>query len=492
MVAKDYSMLFNSVAFVFLFSPVVFLLYSGIDRLRFKRKNEVLNFLLVAFSLVFYCWGGIKPLWGLLVLIAWNYGMGLLSALFSPRQDEPRASKAKKLVLMTGIVGNVAFFFYFKLFGACISLFNELFHTGFSIDKIVIPIGFSFILFQCISYLLDIWSGKVKPNRNLLDFALYVVFFPKLMQGPIVKYQDMQPYLRNRHTGFPDVVAGLERFIVGLAKKVLLADTLGVTVSSIFSQTYAGMDPATAWLGSILFTLQIYLDFSGYSDMALGIARCFGFRFAENFDFPYSSTSVSEFWRRWHISLGAWFREYLYIPLGGSRKGNVYFNLFVVFLVTGLWHGSTLPYILWGICHGLCVMMEKFLMKRGLYGKIPVFIRWFYVMFVVNLGWVVFQTSTWDMFKEYVKRMLGVGFDASTLSFSFPYFLTPRVLALAGLSILLMVVLRNERVQGRLRAWNERSTVFVLCKYVVLLALFAVSVFGIVSSSYAPFLYFQF
>ncbi len=387
--------------------------------------------------------------------------------------------KAKKIILIAGVAGNIAFFFYFKLLSSFVSLFNSLFHAGFSLDRIVIPIGFSFILFQCISYLLDIWHGKAKPNKNILEFALYVVFFPKLMQGPIVKYQDMQPYLSNRHAGFQDVVQGLERFIVGLAKKVLLADSLGSTVSAIFAQTHAAMDPATAWLGSILFTIQIYLDFSGYSDMAIGTARCFGFRFAENFDFPYSSASISEFWRRWHISLGAWFREYLYIPLGGSRRGNVYFNLFVVFLVTGLWHGSTLPYILWGICHGLCVMMERFLMKKGWYGKIPAPVRWLYVMFVVNLGWVVFQASAWDDFAGYLKRMLGIGFDASALTYSFSYFLTPRVLALSVASIALMAVLGNRKVQARLQAWNEGSSWFALFKYMMLLFLFAVSVCGI-------------
>lgn len=400
--------------------------------------------------------------------------------------------KAKKIILIAGVAGNIAFFFYFKLLSSFVSLFNSLFHAGFSLDRIVIPIGFSFILFQCISYLLDIWHGKAKPNKNILEFALYVVFFPKLMQGPIVKYQDMQPYLSNRHAGFQDVVQGLERFIVGLAKKVLLADSLGSTVSAIFAQTHAAMDPATAWLGSILFTIQIYLDFSGYSDMAIGTARCFGFRFAENFDFPYSSASISEFWRRWHISLGAWFREYLYIPLGGSRRGNVYFNLFVVFLVTGLWHGSTLPYILWGICHGLCVMMERFLMKKGWYGKIPAPVRWLYVMFVVNLGWVVFQASAWDDFAGYLKRMLGIGFDASALTYSFSYFLTPRVLALSVASIALMAVLGNRKVQARLQAWNEGSSWFALFKYMMLLFLFAVSVCGIAASSYKPFLYFQF
>ena len=279
---------------------------------------------------------------------------------------------------------------------------------------------------------------------------------------------------------------------MGLAKKVLVADVLALTVNRIFSFTYGQMDVASAWLGSILFTLQIYLDFSGYSDMAIGIGRMFGFRIPENFNFPYASTSISEFWRRWHITLGAWFREYLYIPLGGSRKGNVYLNLFIVFLVTGIWHGSSLVFILWGICHGLCVMMERFLVQKGWYEKIPKILRWLYTMLVVNIGWIAFKTPTLDMFKTYIKHLLGM-MPAAEPDFTWTYCLfNQRLIILSLFVVICLCVFQNGRVQERLLKWDKNSIGFSIVKYVLLSLLFVLSVCAVMISKYQPFLYFQF
>lgn len=476
-------MLFNSVAFIFLFLPLALLFYYGLDRFKFRHKDLLLNLLLIGFSLLFYCLGGIsmalKTLPALAVFLLWNYGTALLSNKWKP-------------FLTVGVVGNIVFFFYFKIWNALLGLFNDVFCSGITLAKIIVPLGLSFVLFQCISYLLDIGNGKVKPNRNIIDFTLYVLFFPKLAQGPIVKYHEFEPYLRNRKVGLENLVSGLERFIVGLAKKVLIADVLAVTVNSIFSYAYEPMDIASAWIGSILFTLQIYLDFSGYSDMAIGIGRMFGFKIPENFNFPYSSTSISEFWRRWHITLGAWFREYLYIPMGGSKKGNVYLNLFIVFFITGLWHGASLVFILWGVAHGLCVILERFLNKKGLYEKIPKFLRWFYTMFVVNIGWIAFKTPTFDMFKTYIKHLLGM-IPVVEPNYTWQYYLlNHRLVFLALLVVVCLCVFQNIRVQERLRMWNKSSKTFAVVKSVVLIVLFFLSVCAVVSSYYQPFIYFQF
>ena len=476
-------MLFNSVSFIFLFLPIVLILYHVINRFHFRGKDLILNLLLVVFSLVFFCWGGFKvavrTLPALASIVLWNYLMALLSKKWKP-------------FLSIGVIGNLAFFFYYKIWNEFARLIDGLLSSNLTIEKLVIPIGLSFILFHGISYLLDIRHGKVKPNRNFAEFALYMLFFPKLAQGPIVKYYEFEPYLCNRQVDFAGLVSGLERFIVGLAKKVLVADVLALTVNRIFSFTYGQMDVASAWLGSILFTLQIYLDFSGYSDMAIGIGRMFGFRIPENFNFPYASTSISEFWRRWHITLGAWFREYLYIPLGGSRKGNVYLNLFVVFLVTGIWHGSSLVFILWGICHGLCVMMERFLVQKGWYEKIPKILRWLYTMLVVNIGWIAFKTPTLDMFKTYIKHLLGM-MPAAEPDFTWTYCLfNQRLIILSLFVVICLCVFQNGRVQERLLKWDKNSIGFSIVKYVLLSLLFVLSVCAVMISKYQPFLYFQF
>lgn len=476
-------MLFNSVSFIFLFLPIVLILYHAINRFHFRGKDLSLNLLLLVFSLVFFCWGGfkvaVKTLPALASIVVWNYLLALLSKKWKP-------------FLSIGVVGNLAFFFYYKIWNEFARLIDGLLSSNLTIEKLVIPIGLSFILFHGISYLLDIRHGKVKPNRNFAEFALYMLFFPKLAQGPIVKYYEFEPYLRNRKVVFEDLVSGLERFIVGLAKKVLVADVLALTVNRIFSVTYGQMDVASAWLGSILFTLQIYLDFSGYSDMAIGIGRMFGFRIPENFNFPYASTSISEFWRRWHITLGAWFREYLYIPLGGSRKGNVYLHLFIVFLVTGIWHGSSLVFILWGICHGLCVMMERFLVQKGWYEKIPKILRWLYTMLVVNIGWIAFKTPTLDMFKTYIKHLLGM-IPVVEPNFIWSYYLlNQRIVILILFVMVCLCIFQNERVQECLRKWDKRSVGFSIVKYVLLTILFVLSVCAVTANKYQPFIYFQF
>ena len=313
-------MAFNTVTFLFLFLPIAVVLYYIIEKTLRKPKIIIQNIILLILSLVFFAWADINCIYQLLAIIAWNYCCGIACI------------KWKKSAII-GIIGNVVLFIYLKILPTLFGYINDLSDCNIQMYRIIVPIGFSFILFHCISYLMDIYNGKSSPSKNIIDIALYITFFPKLVQGPIVKYYDFEKSLHERTVNLKSFASGLERFVICLGKKVLIADALSETVNMIFAYSTSGIDTATAWLGSILFTIQIYLDFSGYSDMAIGLCRIFGFDVKENFDNPYFSKSVSEFWRRWHISLGAWFREYLYIPLGGSRKGNVYFNLLVVSLL---------------------------------------------------------------------------------------------------------------------------------------------------------------
>lgn len=332
-------MIFNSLTFIFLcFIPCILCLLiteKAAGRFRIRIQNGIL----LLFSLLFFGWSGIQYVQILLLLILLNYILGLLGKKF-------------KAVLIVGVLLNLGVLFYYKYLNLIVSTYNDIFHQNCSLWEIIAPLGISFITFQCISYLMDLYQSKDQVCSNALDFALYISFFPKLSQGPIVKYKDIESQLKYRTITFDKFVAGVERFIIGLSKKVLLADILGQTASSIFGNMDMGMDAGTAWIALISYSFSLYMDFSGYSDMAIGMAAMMGFEFKENFAFPYLSTSVTEFWRRWHISLGAWFREYLYFPLGGSRRENVYLNLFIVFLATGIWHGATWVYLFWGAMHG--------------------------------------------------------------------------------------------------------------------------------------------
>lgn len=470
-------MLFNSATFLFLFLPVSILFYVLIGLLPTRRKILLQNIWLIGVSLVFFAWANVDAVRILIGLIVLNYIIGLLSLKF-------------RKILLVGVVFNIAALFYYKYLNTALGWLGELTSTTFRVWDMLIPLGISFIVFHNISYLLDIYNGKVQVNKNPVEVALYIVFFPKLIQGPIVKYYEMESELKCRKTTLEDFTAGAERFIIGLAKKVLVADILAATADDIFSRMYTGIDVPTAWLGVLLYALVIYTDFSGYSDMAIGLGRFFGFHIKENFRFPYSSLSVSEFWRRWHISLGSWFREYLYFPLGGSRKGNVYFNLFMVFLVTGIWHGDSLVYWLWGIAHGLCVIVERGVSSRKWYQRIPKPIKWFATFFTVSIGWIAFQTGSFSSFKAYIKDLLGM--NPQELTYRFPYYLTNRVIFLVLLCAVCLLLFDKKGVQQKLRSLDDRSRVFRAAKYAGLCLLFGISLMAAVSSTYSPFIYFQF
>lgn len=469
-------MIFNSLTFIFVcFLPCILLILL-LEKVGGGFRIRLQNTALLLFSLLFFAWSGTEHLKVLILLIVMNYVFGWFK-------------ERARFMLLFGVGFNLAILIYFKYMYMIVDTLNDFLRQDITLWDIVAPLGISFLVFQSISYLLDLYNGKADICRNFVDFALYMSYFPKLSQGPIVKYQDMEGQIKERHIRFDGFVKGIERFIIGLAKKVLIGDILAQTYNGIFPNIGMGMDAGTAWIAVISYTLGLYMDFSGYSDMAIGMASMMGFEFRENFNFPYLSTSVSEFWRRWHISLGAWFREYLYFPLGGSRRGNVYLNLFIVFLATGIWHGASWVYLLWGAYHGMFVVIERYIMKKSWYGRIPVAIRWACTFLIISVGWSAFNVSDLTDLRLFLSYLVGMG---TPVSFTAIYFMTPRLMTLWGVVIAGTVILSRKKVQEYLERWNRESKLFNILKYILLLVCLWMCFITSVSEGYTPFLYFQF
>ncbi len=387
-------MVFSSTLFLFLFLPLTIFFYFVIPPRFLKLKNTVL---LLA-SLVFYAWG--EPIYVFLMLfsITINYLFGLFIAKVDKKLF------LKRLLLVLAVIFNLGILGYFKYFNFFVDNLNSIFHLSITTNTVMLPIGVSFFTFQILSYTIDVYWGHVAPQKNWGKLALYISFFPQLIAGPIVRYIDIETQLSQRKHSMAKFSSGAQRFIIGLAKKVLIANQVAVFADIAFGQ---GTPPIVmAWVGAICYALQIYFDFSGYSDMAIGLGRIFGFEFLENFNYPYISQSIQEFWRRWHISLSTWFRDYLYIPLGGNRKGNArtYLNLFIVFAVTGLWHGASWSFVLWGLFHGVFLVIERLGFGRVL-KKIPSIFRWIYTMLVVLIGWVLFRADNLTRAIAYLRSM---------------------------------------------------------------------------------------
>ena len=401
---------FASVFFVWLFLPSVIIVYNLAGVIRLKEKRTfVQNTILTVFSLLFYLWGGVKALMLLAVLILFNYGAGLWIDCFSGEGELFR--KSRKGAYLAALLVNLVVLAFFKYFNMMLMLAEILLSpkdglravlvslckfegTGaIQIRRVTMPLALSFVIFQIISYLTDVYKKKISPERNLIHFTLYISFFAQLTQGPIMRYEALGEQIRHRELSGTKISSGITRFCCGLGKKVIIGNTIAAVADRIWTNNYTTLSTAAAWLGIILYTLQIYYDFSGYSDMAVGVGRMFGFDICENFNYPYTALSVQEFWRRWHISLSNWFRDYLYFPLGGNRrgKGRTLFNLFVVFLVTGIWHGANLTFIFWGLYYAVFSILERLFLGK-LLKKNPIkLLNWIYCLFVVMMGWVLFR-----------------------------------------------------------------------------------------------------
>lgn len=463
-------MLFSSMIFLWLFLPAVLIIS------RFLKLRQQNVFLLLA-SLLFYAWGEPRYVLLMLVAIGLNWGTGILLERFPER---------KKTVLWTGVLLNLSLLGYFKYLGLLVRTLNHLLRgRELEIPQIAMPIGISFFTFQALSYVIDVYRGECRAQKNILDLALYISFFPQLIAGPIVKYRDINDQIRNRTITPEKTAQGIRRFIYGLAKKVLVSNVLAQSADLIFALDMQEMTGTLAWMAAILYTFQIYYDFSGYSDMAIGLGKMFGFTFNENFNYPYMSLSIREFWRRWHISLSTWFREYVYIPLGGNRRGMVrtYVNLGIVFLLTGIWHGASYNFIFWGLYHGAFSILErlgfgKFLEKH----KVTSFL---YTFLVVHFGWILFRIESMKQIFEFGKRIL-LPWRYTVSHFSVWEFVNLHTIFILVCAVLGMGVIQKLKAE-KLAKWKLSIPELVYCGALLLLCISALA-----GNTYNPFIYFRF
>lgn len=473
-------MVFSSYVFLFLFFPALTVLYYLIP----QNQRNARNTLLLCFSLLFYGWGGLKYLLLLLFSVALNWTGGFLMGYFRESSHTPH----RKWILALVILCNCGLLGIFKYTDFAIYNYNLLFGKGLPLRNIVLPIGISFYTFQGMSYVIDVYKKPEICLKNPLGVALYITMFPQLVAGPIVRFSDVAEEIHCRKESLDDFISGLYRFVFGLAKKIILADTFGILADQSFS---AGtLSVGMAWLGALAYTLQIYYDFSGYSDMAIGLGRVFGFHFSENFNYPYISASVTEFWRRWHISLSAWFRDYVYIPLGGSHCGRLrqFFNLAVVWLLTGLWHGASWNYVLWGLYYLICLCVEKYLLHSVL-DRIPTLIRRFFTMLIVIFGWVLFRLNSMSVVFAYVRTMLGIGADGFgfyDLIINLSNYRMFWIFGILGAS----PVMKN--LYTNFAAKHENSLLIRFAGHLYVFLLFLLCLVYIIASSYNAFIYFQF
>lgn len=467
-------MVFSSLSFLTLFLPLTILLYFAVPR-RFR------NLLLFLASLIFYAWG--EPVYIVLMLFSSvvDYSHGLLMEKFDGRPGVRRA------LLISSVVINLSLLGFFKYAGLVVSTLNAALSLSIPVPSVALPVGISFYTFQTMSYSIDVYRRNCPAQRDPIAFGCYVTMFPQLIAGPIVRYVDVMREINDRRETFEGFYLGIRRFLVGLAKKLILANGVGMLWDSVSAQPAASLSALSAWLGVLAYAFQIYFDFSGYSDMAIGMGRMFGFQFPENFRYPYVSRSVSDFWRRWHITLSTWFREYLYIPLGGNRvrvPRNI-FNLAVVWMATGLWHGASWNFLLWGAYFGAVLIAEKFLYGKAL-SRAPGFVGWAYTALVVLVGWVFFALDDLGRGAAYLGAMFGGGagaVDAYAL----------RALLNYGAVLLLCAAASTPLASGaleRLRARRPRA--HSALTYALVIAGFALCLIYVVDAGYNPFLYFRF
>lgn len=466
-------MLFSSISFLFYFLPCVILLY-------FLVPNKLKNAVLLLSSLFFYGWGEPKYLVFMLVSITQGYIFGLLI-------EKYRGQKQSKVFLAVSVIFSLLLLGYCKYVDFFIMNFNAV--TGLSLPllKIVLPIGISFYTFQILSYVVDVGRGDVPAQRNYINLAAYIAMFPQLIAGPIVRYSDIAAQLEERTHRLDDIAIGARKFILGLSKKVLIANMLGQLVENYKTASEASI--LFAWMYGIAYSLHIYFDFSGYSDMAIGLGRIFGFHFCENFNYPYISRSITEFWRRWHMSLGTWFRDYLYVPLGGNRvsKGRWFFNIFVVWMATGLWHGATWNFVIWGVNFAILLIIEKLWLLKPL-KKAKVLNR-IYVLFFVMINFIIFDTATMNDAFTYIKALFGGG-NLSATSVETIYYLKSYgvILALGILGATPLPKMLVERFGKR----KQGVAVLTIVEPLALLLLLAVCTSFLIDGSFNPFLYFRF
>lgn len=462
-------MLFSSTTFLFFFLPITLIVYYN----PFFKDRKFRNYFLLLASLLFYGFG--EPLFIFLMLfsILINYFLGLGVA----------NSKHRKMYVILAYILNLFILFVFKYLSFTLQNINFLFNTSFAL-KIVLPIGISFFTFQILSYVIDVYRDPKLVQKNFLNLALYISLFPQLIAGPIVRYQTVANELTNRKENKKDFSEGIYMFIIGLGKKVLISNYVGLIADNIFYNiSYQNISVITAWIGAISYTLQIYFDFSGYSDMAIGLGRMFGFHFSQNFNYPYIANSITDFWKRWHISLSTWFRDYVYIPLGGNRVSNRrhIFNLFIVWLFTGMWHGANWTFIVWGIFYFVLLLIEKktnIIKKMGKLSHV-------YTLFFVIIAWIIFRADNLNIAIKYISNMFGIGT-------TFIDQMSRDYLHVIGLIIPLGILLSTPLIKTLWSKIKFNNTLKNLIELCVIMIIFIFSLLSCINSTYNPFIYFNF
>lgn len=463
-------MVFSSITFLSIFLPAVFLLHCFLPGIKVK------NGLLIIASLLFYAYG--EPVYVLLMILSafLNYLLGRLVGA---------DTRWKKTGVVSAVILNIGLLAVYKYAGFLAGLLNATGLLNVPVPKIALPIGISFFTFQALSYVIDVYRGTVEAQRNFFKVLLYISFFPQLIAGPIVKYHDIEKEIDERQISIEEMAAGMRRFLAGLSKKVLISNVLGLTADTLFAADPGCINILTAWIAAVSYLLQIYFDFSGYSDMALGMGRMFGFHFRENFQYPYAADSIREFWRRWHISLSGWFREYLYFPLGGNRKGRgrTVLNKFIVFFCTGLWHGANMTFVIWGLYHGFFLMLEEYLPKAKKKGRCMAAVKHLYTMLVVTVGFVMFRADTVSQGLFFIREMFtGLHFEASAVSMAVTQ-LTPLYLV-----VLAAAVISSGPVKKYMERWKRYEVFSGVCS----IAGMILCILSLAGSTYNPFIYFRF
>lgn len=470
-------MIFSSIIFLCIFMPIVFIAY-------YLSPARTRNLLLLLASLVFYAWG--EPVYILVMVfsIIINYIAGRLVSMYKERLMPVKA----KVVFITAVIINICILFFFKYTDFFIQIINNTGITKIPLIDIALPIGISFYTFQTISYIADVYMGTTKVQKNLVNFAMYVSMFPQLIAGPVVRYGQVEKEIYQRELSSENTALGIQKFITGLGKKVIFANQAGALWEEISAVTASGNSVLLAWLGAAAYTFQIYFDFSGYSDMAVGMGQMLGFNFPENFNYPYQSKSITEFWRRWHISLSTWFKEYVYIPLGGSRKGfgRQALNLFIVWALTGLWHGAAWNFVIWGIYFFILLLIEKCFLLKFL-EKTPKAICHLYALFFIVTGWVIFACGDINSPSSYIKALAGI---------NTPFFNNYSVYKLyTSIFLLLIMAAASTKLPvyifNHLAARINKASCFCI-KAIFTFIILITSMALLISGSYNPFLYFRF
>ena len=470
-------MLFSSITFLFIFLPLTLLLYYLVP---FRMKNYVM----LAASLIFYAWG--EPVYIILMILSiiLNYFCG--QDIYEKRDN----ARAMKMSLIFGVVMNLLILGFFKYYGLLMDTINAILPIDIPYRVLALPIGISFYTFQAMSYLIDVYRKEVKPQENILYFALYISMFPQLIAGPIVRYIDIEEQLKERSINSTKFGEGAMYFIRGLAKKVVLANTFGSVYEQVAAMQMGSFSTLTAWVGAIAYAFQIYFDFGGYSDMAIGLGKMFGFEFLPNFNYPYIAKSITDFWRRWHISLSTWFREYVYIPLGGNRctPSRHILNLLIVWMLTGLWHGAQWNFMFWGLYYGVILILEKYLWGSKI-EKLPAAVQHIYAFVLVLFGWVFFFSPTLGYACQYLKVMFGIGakgiFDKQGFFMIFTNWLLIVIAILASAP-------RGYKLLKKITGCWQSEEVRTIVTCAVYIAMFLLCIAFLVTETYNPFLYFRF